>query len=126
MVDNKRLWRGVLLLVATSATPAAAQMLSRDSHAAHTAGVPLSETLGTHTYAISAANPLAQKYFDQGLRWFWAFNHAESIRSFREAERIDSTCAMCAWGIALASGPNINAAMEPGALDTARAAIARA
>lgn len=126
MEDKKRLWRGALVLVVTISSPAAAQMLSRDAHAAHTVGVPLNEALGTHTYAVSATNPLAQRYFDQGLRWFWAFNHAESIRSFREGERIDSTCAMCAWGIALASGPNINAAMEPGALDTARAAIARA
>ena len=50
---------------------------------------------------------------------FWAFNHAEAIRSFREGERLDSTCAMCSFGIALAYGPNINAPMPPSAADSA-------
>ena len=66
--------------------------------------------LGTHHYSVNAS-PAAQRYFDQGLRLFWAFNHAEAIRSFREAERLDSTCAMCSFGVALAYGPNINAPM---------------
>jgi len=38
----------------------------------------------------------------------FAFNHAESIRSFRAAQTLDPTCAMCFWGEALATGPNIN------------------
>jgi hypothetical protein len=28
---------------------------------------------------------LAQRYFDQGLRLTYAFNHAEAMRAFREA-----------------------------------------
>ena len=91
-----------------------------------TAEVPLYETLGRHGYAISSQAPLAQQYFDQGLRLFYGFNHAESVRAFMEAERIDSSCAMCAWGAALALGPNINAGMEAGAARIAHAAVRRA
>jgi tetratricopeptide (TPR) repeat protein len=56
--------------------------------------------------------PRAQAYFDQGLRLTWGFNHPEAIRAFREAQRLDSTCAICWWGEAYAWGPNINAAMD--------------
>ena len=38
----------------------------------------------------------------------FAFNHAESARSFRAAQSLDPSCAMCYWGEALALGPNIN------------------
>ena len=38
----------------------------------------------------------------------FAFNHAESVRSFKAAQTLDPSCAMCFWGEALARGPNIN------------------
>ena len=38
----------------------------------------------------------------------FAFNHAESVCSFRAAQKLDPECAMCYWGEALALGPNIN------------------
>src|SRR4051812_8688898 len=85
----------------------------------------LQENLGHHHYAVNASAE-SQRYFDQGLRLFWAFNHAEAIRSFHEAERLDSTCAMCAFGVALAYGPNINAPMTRVAADSALAASKRA
>jgi tetratricopeptide (TPR) repeat protein len=77
------------------------------------AGVPLYDDLGDHQHAISTDSPEAQAYFDQGLRLQYAFNHAEAIRSFEAALELDPECAMCLWGIALASGPNINAPMDP-------------
>jgi len=124
MYHSTRPWRSALLIAALTLTEDAGAQ--KPAHAAQPATVSLNNSLGTHSYPVTVSVPVAQNYFNQGLRWLWAFNHAESIRSFREGERIDPTCAMCAWGVALASGPNINAAMEPGALDTARAAIARA
>jgi tetratricopeptide (TPR) repeat protein len=72
------------------------------------ADAPLFEGMGTHTHPITVNNTGAQKYFDQGLVLAMAFNHAESIRSFRAAQRLDDNCAMCFWGEALALGPNIN------------------
>jgi tetratricopeptide (TPR) repeat protein len=74
--------------------------------------LPLQENLGTHHVAISSRNERAQAYFDQGIRLAYAFNHEEAIRSFREARRIDPACAICAWGEALAHGPNINLPMD--------------
>jgi len=74
--------------------------------------VPLYDNLGSHHYAVTTSAPLAQQYFDQGLRLYYAFNHAEAIRAFEAATRHDDGCAMCWWGIALAYGPNINAAMD--------------
>jgi tetratricopeptide (TPR) repeat protein len=88
--------------------------------------VPLFDNLGTHHYAISTGVPLAQRYFDQGLRLYYGFNHAEAVRAFEEATRQDPDCAMCYWGIALAHGPNINAPMEREAALAAYAAIQQA
>lgn len=85
----------------------------------------IQENLGAHHFAVNAS-PDAQRYFDQGLRLFWGFNHADAIRSFREGERTDSSCAMCAFGIALALGPNINAPMTASAADSALVAVRRA
>jgi tetratricopeptide (TPR) repeat protein len=74
--------------------------------------VPLFADLGTLHHAVTAT-PAAQRYFDQGLRLMYGFNHEEAINSFRQALRLDPQCAMCHWGIALALGPNINAPMDP-------------
>lgn len=88
--------------------------------------VPLYTTLGDHHYAVTTGVPLAQRYFDQGLRLYYAFNHAEAVRAFREAQRLDPSCAMCAWGEALALGPNINAPMDSASEVQAYAAVQRA
>jgi tetratricopeptide (TPR) repeat protein len=72
------------------------------------AGAPLFDGMGSHHFAITTSDPDAQRYFDQGLIIDFAFNHAESIRSFRAAHTLDPDCAMCYWGEALALGPNIN------------------
>lgn len=88
--------------------------------------VPLLEGLGDHHYEITTSAPLAQQYFDQGLRLYYAFNHSEAVRSFREAQRLDPNCAMCYWGEALAYGPNINLAMDRPSALAAYAAVDKA
>ena len=54
--------------------------------------------------------------------------HGEAIRAFREAVRLDSTCAICWWGVANAHGPNINMPMDSAsgaaAYDASRRALA--
>jgi tetratricopeptide (TPR) repeat protein len=72
------------------------------------AGAPLFDGMGNHHHPITTSDPDAQRYFDQGLVIDFAFNHAESARSFRAAQTLDPQCAMCYWGEALALGPNIN------------------
>lgn len=88
--------------------------------------VPLYTNLGDHQYPITTAVPKAQAYFNQGLRLYYAFNHAEAIRAFREAQRQDPNCGMCFWGEALAWGPNINLPMDDAAGAAAHQAITRA
>src|SRR5215831_11050551 len=69
--------------------------------------------LGKIHHPISTQNAMAQRYFDQGLALAYGFNHDGAIDAFREAARLDPNCAICWWGIAFASGPNINAPMGP-------------
>lgn len=69
---------------------------------------PLFEGIGDHHRSITTRVPLAQRYFDQGLVWAFAFNHDEAIRSFNEALQHDPSCAAAWWGIALCNGPHIN------------------
>lgn len=87
---------------------------------------PLWENLGSVSLPITTTNAAAQRYFDQGLRLAYAFNHAEARRAFRAAQRLDSNCAMCYWGEALVLGPNINAPMEEEALAPALEALHQA
>jgi tetratricopeptide (TPR) repeat protein len=68
----------------------------------------LYDSLGTYSYRITAAPPEAQRWFDQGLRLVYAFNHHEAQKAFREAARRDPECAMCYWGIAITEGSNYN------------------
>jgi len=86
----------------------------------------LYDNLGSLTHPITTKNPLAQRYFDQGLRLAYGFNHAEARHAFRTAQKHDPDCAMCAWGEALVLGPNINAPMEADAVAPAMAAVRKA
>jgi len=70
--------------------------------------VPLFEGLGSNGRKITTSSPEAQRYFDQGLSFLFAFNHAEAIRSFQKAAELDPYASMAWWGIALAHGPHIN------------------
>ena len=88
--------------------------------------IALWDGLGDHHHQITTRSALSQRYFDQGLRFVYAFDHPDAIRSFRLAQRLDSSCAMCAWGEALALGPNINVPMDSASGVAAHAAIRRA
>ena len=81
---------------------------SSDKLLAEKAGAPLLKGLGSFTFPISTNNKNSQRYFNQGMVLAFAFNHAESVRSFKAAQRLDPSCAMCFWGESLARGPNIN------------------
>lgn len=64
--------------------------------------------LGKHSWKVTASSPLAQKYFNEGLAFLYAFNHDEAIRLFTRSTQADPNCAMAWWGIAYANGPNYN------------------
>lgn len=101
-----------LLLFEVAGVQAAPEHGGAAVQATESTQVPLYQDLGEHHYRITTDRPLAQQYFDQGLRLYYAFNHQEAIRSFEQGTRIDPNCAMCYWGIALAYGPNINAPID--------------
>jgi tetratricopeptide (TPR) repeat protein len=69
---------------------------------------PLFEGLGGVHRAVTTSDPMAQKYFDQGLAFLFAFNHDEAKRAFRHAAKLDPDCSMAWWGLATANGPHIN------------------
>jgi tetratricopeptide (TPR) repeat protein len=74
--------------------------------------VPLSDAypfdLGAFRRRTSTPSPEAQRWFDRGLVWSYAFNHEEAIRCFERAATADVRFALAHWGIAYASGPNYN------------------
>jgi tetratricopeptide (TPR) repeat protein len=71
-------------------------------------GAQLYDGLGDSHRGITTSSPQAQKYFDQGLRFAYAFNHDEATRSFAKAAELDPHCASCYWGVSLTVGPNYN------------------
>lgn len=73
----------------------------------------LMDGLSTLHHAVSTQNAEAQKFFDQGLRLVYAFNHEEAARSFHRAAELDPNLAMAWWGVALAVGPNYNLPVDP-------------
>ncbi|WP_416968883.1 hypothetical protein [Streptomyces sp. 4F14] len=68
--------------------------------------------LGSYGRIVTTASAEAQKWFDRGLVWTYAFHHEEAVACFEEAVRADPECAMAHWGIAYALGPNYNKPWE--------------
>lgn len=132
------------LLLCTSAAPAPApaNLALAAALAANMCGqgAGLGEGTGTATKARIVLVPgitpahmavsdvqTAQAFFDQGLGQLWGFDYGEALKSFREARRLDSDCAMCNWGEALALGPYINSGpINAETIAEARALTARA
>jgi len=71
-------------------------------------GSRLFDGVGTYSKKITTDSAEAQQWFDQGLVLLYGFNHDEATRSFREATARDPEAAMPWWGIAYATGININ------------------
>ena len=67
---------------------------------------PLMKNIGNSEIKITTKSETAQKYFNQGLNLLHAFWDVEAYRAFREAAKLDETCAMAYWGIYNALGQN--------------------
>lgn len=87
---------------------------------------PLFNGLNGIDFKISTSSQEAQTYFNQGLMLSYGFNHAEAARSFYQATREDSLCALAYWGYALVLGPNYNGGMEEDHFQRAFEAAVRA
>jgi tetratricopeptide (TPR) repeat protein len=97
------------LAVSTLALACSSPKVDHAAHGGAAAAAPpvLYDSLGSYAYRVTAT-PEAQRWFDQGLRLVYGFNHQEAQRAFREAARLDPRCAMCFWGLALTEGGNYN------------------
>lgn len=87
---------------------------------------PMLKGLKGIKFKISTLNKEAQEYFNQGMMLAYGFNHAEAARSFYEAMRLDSACAMAYWGFAYVLGPNYNGGMEEDNFQRAYDAVIKA
>ncbi len=107
----KRLFFAILLLIPVVA-------VGQHSHAPAKDPKPvlLEAGLGDIDHPVSTKNPEAQKFFNQGLAYVYAFNHEEAIRSFKQASQLDPQLAMAYWGVALALGSNYNVPADANAL----------
>src|SRR5215216_2090327 len=90
------------------------------------APVTLEAGLGDINHPVSTNNPEAQKFFNQGMAYTYAFNHAEAINSFKQAAQLDPQLAMAYWGVALAMGSNYNVPADGPALVEAYANLQKA
>ena len=94
------------------------------------ADIQLEQGLGKLHYAVTTKSADAQRWFDQGLRYVYAFNHEQAVASFKKATEVDPNLAIGYWGMALALGPNINMDVDPErekqAFDAVHAALAQA
>src|SRR5215216_3629410 len=80
------------------------------------APVALETGLGDINHPVTTNNPEAQKFFNQGLAYVYAFNHAEAVNSFKQAAQLDPQLAMAYWGISLSMGSNYNVPADGPAL----------
>ena len=104
-------WKLVVLLLSSIAIGSyGCASAGRNEHAG---GPRLFDDLGTHSRPIAGLTPEAQRWFDQGLTWAYAFNHDEAIRSFEQAARLAPAHPMPWWGVALCNGPHINNPFVP-------------
>lgn len=86
----------------------------------------IEEALGVLERPVDTNNEEAQAFFNQGVQLRHAFAQNEAISSFREAQKLDSTCAMCFWGEAWALGSFLNGHMREDKAPLAYAAIQKA
>ena len=68
--------------------------------------------MGDVHFPIATRNPLAQKFFDQGIGQLHGFFYFESERSFRQVAALDPFCATAYWGMAMANVNNAKRAKE--------------
>jgi tetratricopeptide (TPR) repeat protein len=105
-----------LIFVILLLSPIAA--FGQHSHASAQPPAPatLEAGLGDINHPVTTNNPEAQKFFNQGLAYIYAFNHEEAVKSFKQAIQLDPNLAMAYWGIALAMGSNYNVEADGPAL----------
>lgn len=75
---------------------------------------------------VSTANPQAQAAADRGLFLYYAYNGDAAALSFARAAALDPRLAMAFWGVALASGPDLNTPITAQSFERGEQAIRKA
>ncbi len=103
-------------------------LVEAQHHSAHSAPRPVTLVTGYGDWhhSVTTGSAQAQKFFDQGLRYIYAFNHEEAARSFGRAAELDPKMAMAYWGTAESIGPNYNDPADPERFKQAHEAIQKA
>ena len=111
----------------TDATPPATADATSQLPDEFSEPLPLfTKALGDFTWPVSSEVEGVQAYFDQGFQMMYAFTKEDAARSFREAWKRDTTCAICYWGEAWAWGPYLNGRMRDREAPHAFAALQKA
>lgn len=63
-------------------------------------------------FAVTSTNAAVQAFIDQGVGQLHGFWYFEAERSFRQAAKLDSDCALAYWGMAMANVNNATRARE--------------
>ncbi len=111
----------LLLLLAPTVTFGQHQHMAVEARPAQ-----LATGLGEVHHPVTTKSAEAQKFFDQGLAYVYAFNHEEAVRSFKRAAELDPSLAMARWGVALALGSNYNLQADAPQLKEAHANVREA
>jgi hypothetical protein len=77
-------------------------------------------------HAVTTENESAQRYFDEALTLYYAYNGAEAEPLFDRAVSLDPHLAMGYYGVALAAGPDLNSPLTMQGFKRAATALAKA
>lgn len=80
-----------------------------------TAPSPWAPALTDYTMDITTTSPRAQAHFNTGIQLAFGFAQEAAVLFFNLSLQEDPACAMCAWGMAYASGPILNQPVCPDA-----------
>lgn len=94
------LWLSLALMAADEKAPKALCTPPVDK-ASPTLPAKLMDGMGVSHFAITTANPEAQKFFNQGVAQMHSFWAREAERSFLQAAALDPEAPMPWWGVAM-------------------------
>jgi len=116
----------LILIILFACAAVSAQHGHGSPNSAEKKSVWLDDGLGGIDHPVTTKSVEAQKFFNQGLMYLYAFNHAEAINSFRHAAELDPEMAMAYWGVALGLGSNYNITADKAQLTEAYSTLQKA
>jgi tetratricopeptide (TPR) repeat protein len=118
--------KGLAIVILALLLPTAAAAQHEQQMGMKMPATTLEKGLGRVSHRVTTSKPEAQRFFDQGLAFIYAFNHEQAVKSFKRAAEIDPMMAMAYWGQALALGSNYNLEADSAALKEAYADLRKA